>query len=282
MESWCFVVIIVLLLLYNYSINYRSLFDIYQDLKNDETEKKNNQLLEFENNKKIQNEKNQYLYLKIVFVVSFIVVFTIMYFFNTSIKGVSASLLILFGISVFTFKWLKKHQQQKYYNDIEFYLPLVMERIVMAVEAGLDIISAVQVVVEIEIDLKNTYEQLGKDYQINPVTKLFQNVLKLLNVGFTFEAALNEVSNTVENSSIKHAFIHIALAQKEGGEVIMPLRELSDTTQLQYQENFEELIAKLPIKATLPLISIFTGLIIVFLTGPIIQIITISQSAINR
>jgi hypothetical protein len=50
------------------------------------------------------------------------------------------------------------------------------------------------------------------------------------------------------------------------------LKELSDATQTQYQESVEEEIAKLPVRAVLPLILTFTGLIVCFLTVPIVQV----------
>jgi hypothetical protein len=71
--------------------------------------------------------------------------------------------------------------------------------------------------------------------------------------------------------------VHLSLAHKEGGELIRPLRELSDATQLSYQERVEEEIAKLPVKAVLPLVITFTGLIICFLTVPLVQVSSLTQ-----
>jgi hypothetical protein len=56
----------------------------------------------------------------------------------------------------------------------------------------------------------------------------------------------------------------------------MPLKELSDATQSFYQETIEEEIARLPVKATLPLLCTFAGLIIFFITSPLIQVITMT------
>jgi hypothetical protein len=76
----------------------------------------------------------------------------------------------------------------------------------------------------------------------------------------------------VPSSSVKHALVHLGLAYKQGGEVVRPLKELSDATQQQYQETIEEEIAKLPVKAVVPLVLTFTGLIVCFLTVPVMQI----------
>jgi hypothetical protein len=73
-------------------------------------------------------------------------------------------------------------------------------------------------------------------------------------------------------SSVKHACIHLGLAYRQGGEIVRPLKELSDATQVAYQETVEEQIAKLPVKAVLPLVLTFTGLIVCFLTVPLMQV----------
>ena len=66
--------------------------------------------------------------------------------------------------------------------------------------------------------------------------------------------------------------MHLGLAYKQGGEVVRPLKELSDATQTHYQESVEEEIARLPVRAVLPLLLTFTGLIICFLTVPVVQV----------
>jgi hypothetical protein len=66
------------------------------------------------------------------------------------------------------------------------------------------------------------------------------------------------------------------MAHRQGGEIVRPLKELSDATQTAYQEAVEEMIAKLPVKAVLPLVVTFTGLIICFLTVPLMQVAAIA------
>jgi hypothetical protein len=86
----------------------------------------------------------------------------------------------------------------------------------------------------------------------------------------------------VECSALRHAFIHLAVAYSEGGELVMPLRELSDSTQLYYQESIEEEIAKMPVKVTLPLLCTFAGLIIFFLTTPLVQVLEMTSRALPK
>jgi Flp pilus assembly protein TadB len=165
------------------------------------------------------------------------------------------------------FRGALKRISYNYRRELEFYLPLVMERLVMAVQSGLDIMAAIGAIVEIE-----------KGRKIDPVTRLLSTVHKLTESGLRMEQALNQVAAITECSALRHAFIHLAVAHKEGGELVMPLKELADSTQLYFQESVEEEIAKLPVKATLPLLLTFAGLIICFITTPIIQILTLMHN----
>lgn len=140
---------------------------------------------------------------------------------------------------------------------LEFYLPLAMERVVMAVTSGLDIIPALSEAARGNAD---------------PVSDVFRKIVSLSEAGLRVEQAISSVANEVPSSSVKHALVHLGLAYKQGGEVVRPLKELSDATQQQYQENVEEEIAKLPVKAVVPLVLTFTGLIVCFLTVPVMQI----------
>ena len=102
---------------------------------------------------------------------------------------------------------------------------------------------------------------------------------KLTEAGLPFSDALEYVAEKIESSPLRHAFIHLGVAHKEGGEIVAPLRELSDSTQLYFQESIEEEIAKMPVKATAPLLCTFAGLLIFFLASPLVQIISFIAKA---
>ena len=158
----------------------------------------------------------------------------------------------------------------RYMKSLEFYLPVVMERLVMAVQSGLDITAALGAIVALEQG--EGEDDSEKEKTIDPVTRLLFSVHGLAEGGLTFEQALRRVAEHVECSAVRHAFIHLAVAHAEGGELVKPLKELSDSTQLCYQESVDEQIAKLPVQATLPLLCTFSGLILCFITPPIMQL----------
>ena len=185
-----------------------------------------------------------------------------------SIEGAIMAALFGFSAGVFLARRIKSSLRKKFIDRIEFYLPLAMERIVMAVESGLDLIPALKTLTQLE-------EKVGDPN--DPTTGLFKQVIELTEHGVRFERSLEEVGKHIEGSSLRHAFVHLSLAHKEGGEVVAPLRELSDATQMQFQENIEEHIAKIPVKATVPLLVMFIGLLICFLTPPAIQVLSVTS-----
>ena len=126
----------------------------------------------------------------------------------------------------------KEAREKLRLRKMEFYLPTVMERIVMAVGSGLDIIPALR-----------EASHRAKD----PVSELMRWIVGLSESGTPVEAAFEMASQQRVTSSVKHACIHLGLAYRQGGEIVRPLKELSDATQVAYQETVEEQIAKLPV-----------------------------------
>lgn len=149
-------------------------------------------------------------------------------------------------------------------RKMEFYLPMAMERVVMAVSSGLDIVPALR-----------EAGRAGRD----PISELMRWIVQLAEGGTPVDSAFELAANQANCSAVKHALIHLGMAHKQGGEIVRPLKELSDASQLAYQEGIEEQIARLPVKAVLPLVLTFTGLIICFLTVPLLQVMQISKDA---
>ncbi|MCB0317987.1 MAG: type II secretion system F family protein, partial [Bdellovibrionales bacterium] len=215
----------------------------------------------------------------------FLVYFNSIFFFvcvSFLFSTQNLSKIIAFAIIGISFAYIfTKSNERKYKEKLEteitFFLPIAMERIVMAVQAGLDIIPALKRVSEIDVELIRIDNR--NKLSLDPVAKFLNFIVKLTDSGLSFEEALNIVVKKVDNSALRHAFIHLGIAQREGGELVMPLKELSDSTQLYFQESIEEIVAKLPVKATMPLLCTFAGLILCFITAPLLQIIEVTSKA---
>ena len=222
----------------------------------------------FESTEKKRFEK---LKLLIFFIPPCIVILVRVSFGLISLSGLVFSLVGTIALSYLAIRYIISSRTFRFKRSLEYFLPVVMERMVMAVESGLDIVPAVSTVIEMEY---KTNRQ-----SIDPVTRLLGYVKDLCESGLSFEQALSEIASKFDCSALRHAFIHLGLAHKEGGALVGPLRELSDSTQLYYQETIEEEIAKMPVKATLPLLITFAGLIICFITIPLTQVMTFTSKA---
>lgn len=170
----------------------------------------------------------------------------------------------------------KKKLETKRRREIEYFLPVIMERIVMAVQAGLDIVAAIHTVRNLSNRIQPNH---STSHKTDPVTELLNASLQLTEAGVTFDHALSEISRRTDSTALKHAFIHLSLAYREGGQIVMPLMELSSSTQVYYQETVEEEIARMPAKVTMPLVCIFAGLILLFITIPLIQVLDITNKS---
>ena len=207
-------------------------------------------------------------------IISFIQAFLGKTIITSFISGVIGS-----ACGVIICEQIKRQSKITNKKQIEYYLPLVMERIIMAVDAGLDILPAVKTVVAIERKQRNFLQKQSIMISIDPVSEALSKVSERAEKGQQFEEALQDVAKLYNVPSLHNAFLHLGVAQKEGGELIGPLRELSDATQSQYQDYVEEELAKLPVKATAPLVLTFAGLILFFLSSPLIQILSFATKA---
>lgn len=185
-------------------------------------------------------------------------------------NGLEGSLICIvlgFSVGVLSKRRIISHLQKRHSEQIKYFLPLAMERIVMAVEAGLDLVPAMKSLVTLD-------ESLGE--LKDPTINIFKHVVDLSEHGIRFDEALEHVASSTDATPLKHAFVHLSVAYRDGGEIVGPLRELSEATQLQYQEEVEENIARLPVKATMPLMLMFLGMLLCFLTPPAIQVISVA------
>lgn len=152
--------------------------------------------------------------------------------------------------------------EKKLLRQIDFHLPNAMERVVMAVGAGLDVVPALR--------------EASREC-VDPVSAAFREVVALSEAGAPAAEAMQHVSERTKSFSLRHALVHLGIAHAQGGEIVKPLKELSDATQAHFQESVEEQIARLPAKAVLPLVVTFTGLILCFVTVPLLQIGSITR-----
>lgn len=274
-------------ILFFYGQKYRAPLDVLNDLEEKTLVEKSNkninqkkliqaeQILQNYNSNKDKAYKSNKFYLKNSWILPLIVA-AFVNIICSFILNLNSSQIFPFTIASYSLGYIfvnfqVRKEEESYFKSLQYNLPLVMERLVMTVEAGLDLLAGIKIIVEQEKETNRN--------KINPVVELLEVVLKLTEAGLSFSESLNQVGRSCPIPAVKHAFIHLALAYKEGGELVMPLRELSDATQLNFEETVEEEIAKLPVKATLPLVVIFAGMITFFITAPMIQVLEVTSKA---
>lgn len=146
---------------------------------------------------------------------------------------------------------------------ISYALPLVVEELVMAVRSGHDVYAAIKLIAPNDQALDDS----------NPVYNVFAKVIQQVDEGFSLESVLRKYARTSSNTALRHTLMHLAVAHRDGGGLLFALSELADATQTFYEDKIEEGIAGLPVKATLPLVLIFAGVLMLFMTPPILQVV---------
>lgn len=166
----------------------------------------------------------------------------------------------------------KRRRSAALSREIERHLPLVLERLVVAVQSGLDILPALNALTRPE----------GLEPPADPVSAALGSILLRVERGADADDSIRLAAHSCESLALRHALLHLAQARSHGGELSGPLRELSDATQLSSEELAEERIARMPAQAMLPLGLVFSGLLILLLTVPLLQVAQMGERDLSR
>lgn len=149
-------------------------------------------------------------------------------------------------------------------DEILYYLPLVIEQIVIGVSSSLDIGPCLQRVVSMA-DERDSH---------NVVTELVKISQFYIKAGSSLEHALTEVGKVSGNTECKHAFMALAQVARHGGEITRQLQELADSVSTQRETKIEAKIKKLELEATGPVAMVFAGFLIILLIGFGLKLLT--------
>jgi Flp pilus assembly protein TadB len=150
----------------------------------------------------------------------------------------------------------------KRYEEIMYYLPLVIEQLAIGVSSSLDIGPCIQNVLDMAED---------RDRH-NVVTELLGLVQLQIRTGTGLPDALIDVGNRSNHAELKHTFMALAQVVRHGGEISKQLMELANSVSRQRESMIEAKIKKLELKATLPVAFVFFGFMIILLTAFGLQI----------
>ena len=140
-------------------------------------------------------------------------------------------------------------------DEILFYLPLVIEQLVVGVSSSLDIAPCMQAVVEMA-DERDSH---------NPVSDLLKRAQFFMKQGVPIEESLTEIGKLSGHTELKHAFMALAQVTRHGGEVTKQLQELADSVATQRETKIDAKIKKLELEATGPVALVFLGFLLIIL-----------------
>ena len=169
--------------------------------------------------------------------------------------------LILLSIIIFTYiglkipnKILNKRIKERD-EDILYYLPIVIEQLVVGVSSALDIGPCIAYVVDMA-------EKRGTH---NPVTLLLKQVQMLVRFGASLDDALADVGRASCHNELKNSFLQLAQVTKHGGEITKQLQDLGTTVTRQREVIIDSRIKTLELKATGPVFLVFAGNMVILL-----------------
>ncbi len=172
----------------------------------------------------------------------------------------AAVLGLLLGLQL-PFSILDRRIKQRA-EDILFFLPLVVEQIVIGVSSSLDVGPCLQRVVQMA-DERDSH---------NPVTEMLRHAQTYAKSGTSMSDALMDVGRLSGNTELKHTFMSLSQVSKHGGEITRQLQELADAVAGQRETKIEAKIKRLELEATGPVGLVFMGFMLIFTVGFIIQL----------
>jgi pilus assembly protein TadC len=138
-----------------------------------------------------------------------------------------------------------------------FYLPLVIEQLVIGVSSSLDVGPCLKWIVAMA-DERDSH---------NPVTELLRYAQLYMKSGVSMEEALIEVGRLSGHTELKHVFMSLSQVAKHGGEIIRQLQELANAVAAQREARVEGKIRKLELKATGPVALVFASFMGILMVG---------------
>jgi Flp pilus assembly protein TadB len=174
---------------------------------------------------------------------------------NTQFMLIGAGIGFLIGVQI-PRSFIQRSIEQRG-EDIMFYLPLVIEQLVIGVSSSLDIGPCIKWIVSMA-DERDSH---------NPVTELLRYAQQYTKSGVSLEDALLEVGRLAGHTELNHVFMSLSQVTKHGGEITRQLQELANAVAAQREARIEGKIRKLELAATGPVALVFVSFMAIFMAG---------------
>ena len=207
-------------------------------------------------------DRRKFKRLRIIIPIVLIVIFSLLAFFLLGSKTIIFAVAVgaIFGYiapSFYLDRLIKKR-----YDEIMYYLPLVIEQLAIGVSSSLDIGPCLQRVIQMA-DERDSH---------NVVTELIYHTERYLKTGVSLEESLTEVGTKSGHPELKHAFIALSQVAKHGGEISHQLQELANAVSSQRETQIEGKIKRLELAATGPVGLVFMAFLSTLGIGIIVKL----------
>lgn len=188
---------------------------------------------------------------------------------NFNVLAILTSAVVGIGTGVVLWRAWLKTRERRFDRQLRYSTPLVLENLLLLVESGFGILPAVHKLVE--------ETQLRSEEQA-PLLHLLHTAYRYSLHGFSFKSSLTNVAQSIEHRLVRHIFLHLELAESEGGSIVANLRALCDHCHREWKLSVEERVRRLENIAVFPIFLAVIGLMFLTAAVPLIPILSLRDS----
>lgn len=148
-------------------------------------------------------------------------------------------------------------------REIMFRLPLLLESLILLVDAGLGVLPA----------LERITFQSAQSKEKNPVAMYLGRVYQLAASGMPLAEALQVVADATGHRTLRHVLLHLDLSGTEGGELIPALKSLSDYVHTEWKLSVEQRVKRLENGVVFPVFVSVIGLLMLVSAVPLVPLL---------
>ena len=177
----------------------------------------------------------------------------------------------IYGGAGLALGWLR-YRVRDFEREVLFQVPLVLEGLILLVEAGLSILPALEKIVNHETEAKSG----------NPVTRIFRLVYELASHGIPLGQALEMVSEATDLKVLRHVLLHLDITGTEGGELVPVLRSLSEHAHTEWRLSVEYRVKRLENLVVFPVFTAVIGLMLLTAAVPLVPVLKVRDTLSSR
>lgn len=188
------------------------------------------------------------------------------------LKGSPVGTLVGLGVGLYlgatcALGWLR-YRTADFEREVLFQVPLVLESLILLVEAGLSMLPALERIVSRE----------DHGGAINPVTRIMRLVYELAAHGIPLGSALEMVAEAANLKVLRHVLLHLDITGTEGGELVPALRSLSDHAHTEWRLSVEYRVKRLENLVVFPVFAAVIGLMFLTASVPLVPVLKVRDS----